>query len=209
MARTGASLPAGSRITDSISPGVIAKFLPSEQVRDVLAETKRTQFACARGRRLRDHPGLVHALFDPRSFALPAGGCAVAARPLGAPQGGRQVGHLAGAQPIGGCAAAPALHRPGWSGRREAHANTDPLGLPSEKQHVSNAAVPAEERTGLSQSFRHWWCLLLGPVKSNFAPIRLVPSIRPNPAGSVLVDGAPAASGTLPTAIPSGNSSTR
>lgn len=41
MARTVASLPAGSRITDYISLGVIAKFFPLERVRDVLAETKR------------------------------------------------------------------------------------------------------------------------------------------------------------------------
>lgn len=41
MARTVASLPAGSRITDYISLGVIAKFFPLERVRAVLAETKR------------------------------------------------------------------------------------------------------------------------------------------------------------------------
>jgi hypothetical protein len=41
MARTVASLPAGSRISDSISLGVIAKFFPLERVRAVLAETGR------------------------------------------------------------------------------------------------------------------------------------------------------------------------
>lgn len=41
MARTVASLPAGSRISDYISLGVIAKFFPLERVREVLAETKR------------------------------------------------------------------------------------------------------------------------------------------------------------------------
>ena len=41
MARTVASLPAGSRVTDYISLGVIAKFFPLEKVREVLAETKR------------------------------------------------------------------------------------------------------------------------------------------------------------------------
>jgi hypothetical protein len=41
MARTVASLPAGSRITDYISLGVIAKFFPAEQVRAVLEQTKR------------------------------------------------------------------------------------------------------------------------------------------------------------------------
>ena len=41
MARTVASLPAGSRVTDYISLGVIAKFFPTDQVRQVLKETKR------------------------------------------------------------------------------------------------------------------------------------------------------------------------
>lgn len=41
MARTVASLPAGSRITDYISLGVIAKFFPLEKVRGVLEQTKR------------------------------------------------------------------------------------------------------------------------------------------------------------------------
>ena len=41
MARTVASLPAGSRITDYISLGVIAKFFPREKVGEVLVETKR------------------------------------------------------------------------------------------------------------------------------------------------------------------------
>jgi len=41
MARTVASLPAGSRITDYISLGVIAKFFPATEVREVLSQTKR------------------------------------------------------------------------------------------------------------------------------------------------------------------------
>jgi hypothetical protein len=41
MARTLAELPAGSRITDYISLGVIAKFIPSEKIHEVLKETKR------------------------------------------------------------------------------------------------------------------------------------------------------------------------
>lgn len=41
MARTVASLPAGSRITDYISLGVIAKFFPLERVREVLIQAKR------------------------------------------------------------------------------------------------------------------------------------------------------------------------
>jgi hypothetical protein len=42
MARTVAALPAGSRITDYISLGVIAKFFPVEKVRGVLEKTGRT-----------------------------------------------------------------------------------------------------------------------------------------------------------------------
>ncbi|MGQ9636146.1 MAG: IS4 family transposase [Bryobacteraceae bacterium] len=41
MARTVASLPAGSRITDYISLGVMTKFFPLQKVREVLIETKR------------------------------------------------------------------------------------------------------------------------------------------------------------------------
>lgn len=52
MARTVASLPAGSRVTDYISLGVIAKFFPLEKVREVLAETER---ASARERDLPAH----------------------------------------------------------------------------------------------------------------------------------------------------------
>jgi hypothetical protein len=42
MARTVAALPVGSRITDYISLGVIAKFFPLEKIREALEETKRT-----------------------------------------------------------------------------------------------------------------------------------------------------------------------
>jgi hypothetical protein len=42
MARTVAALPAGSRITDYISLGVIAKYFPAEKVDAVLQETKRS-----------------------------------------------------------------------------------------------------------------------------------------------------------------------
>lgn len=41
MARTVAALPAGSRITDYISLGVIAKFFPIEKIREILEQTKR------------------------------------------------------------------------------------------------------------------------------------------------------------------------
>lgn len=42
MARTVATLPEGSRITDYISLGVVARFFPREKVDAVLKETKRT-----------------------------------------------------------------------------------------------------------------------------------------------------------------------
>ena len=57
MARTVASLPAGSRISDYISLGVIAKFFPLERVRTVLAETRR---ASVRERDLPAH--VVHCV---------------------------------------------------------------------------------------------------------------------------------------------------
>ena len=41
MARTVAGLPAGSRITDYISLGVIAKFFPLDKIREALEQTKR------------------------------------------------------------------------------------------------------------------------------------------------------------------------
>ena len=41
MARTVGTLPAGSRITDFISLGVITKFFPVEKVREVLKQTNR------------------------------------------------------------------------------------------------------------------------------------------------------------------------
>jgi hypothetical protein len=41
MARTLAELPAGSRVTDYISLGVIAKFFPVEKIHDVLKQTNR------------------------------------------------------------------------------------------------------------------------------------------------------------------------
>lgn len=53
MARTVATLPAGSCIADSISLGVIAKFFPVEKVRQVLTHTKRASF------RERDLPAQV------------------------------------------------------------------------------------------------------------------------------------------------------
>jgi hypothetical protein len=53
MARTLAELPAGSRITDYISRGVIAKFFPVEKIREVLEHTHRASI------RERDLPAQV------------------------------------------------------------------------------------------------------------------------------------------------------
>jgi hypothetical protein len=52
MARTKAELPAGSRITDYISLGVIAKFFPLKKIREILEQTNR---ASARERDLPAH----------------------------------------------------------------------------------------------------------------------------------------------------------
>ena len=53
MARTAAALPAGARITDYVSLGVIAKTFPGRMVHEVLAETDRAS------RRQRDLPAHV------------------------------------------------------------------------------------------------------------------------------------------------------
>jgi len=53
MARTVAALPAGSRITDYISLGVVARFFPVAKVRAVLQETGRASV------RQRDLPAQV------------------------------------------------------------------------------------------------------------------------------------------------------
>src|ERR1700731_708986 len=53
MARTVATLPAGSRISDYISLGVIAKFFPAEKINEVLKQTNRASI------RKRDLPAHV------------------------------------------------------------------------------------------------------------------------------------------------------
>jgi hypothetical protein len=58
MARTLAELPAGSRITDYISLGVIAQFFPVEKIREVLEQTNR---ASIRERDLPAH-GVVYSV---------------------------------------------------------------------------------------------------------------------------------------------------
>ena len=59
MARTVASLPAGSRITDYISLGVIARFFPAETVRAVLQQTGR---ASIRERDLPAHVAVYYVI---------------------------------------------------------------------------------------------------------------------------------------------------
>lgn len=59
MARTVATLPAGSRITDYISLGVIAKFFPAEKVREVLRQTNRES---VRERDLPAHVVVLHVI---------------------------------------------------------------------------------------------------------------------------------------------------
>ena len=53
MARTAATLPAGNRITDFVTVGVIARTFPLDKVREILAETGRAS------RRERDLPAHV------------------------------------------------------------------------------------------------------------------------------------------------------
>ena len=107
MAHTVGTLPTGSRITDYISLGVIAKFFPLENVHETLHQTKRAS------RRERDLPahvvvyyviasGALHALVLSGGVALPAGGSAVAAGSVGHRQGGGQIGDFASPQPAGG-----------------------------------------------------------------------------------------------------------
>jgi hypothetical protein len=106
MARTLAALPAGSRITDYISLGVIAKFFPAEKVRQVLQQTNRDSI------RERDLPAhvvvyyvIALALYMRSSYRevlrCPAGRCAVAAGSFGAIESCRQVRHFAGTKPSG------------------------------------------------------------------------------------------------------------
>lgn len=59
MARTLATLPAGSRISDYISIGVITSFIPAAKVREVLQQTNR---ASVRERDLPAHVVVYHVL---------------------------------------------------------------------------------------------------------------------------------------------------
>lgn len=64
MARTVAELPAGSRITDYISLGVIAKYFPRDKVDAVL---KRTGRASIRERDLPAHVVVYYVIACPAS----------------------------------------------------------------------------------------------------------------------------------------------
>src|SRR5918912_869839 len=59
MARAAAGLPAGIRLSDHISLGVIARAFPAEEVREVLAETGR---ASERQRALPAHVMVYYAI---------------------------------------------------------------------------------------------------------------------------------------------------
>ena len=90
MARTVAALPAGSRITDYISLGVIARFFPAGKVREVLQQTNR---ASIRERDLPAHVVVYYvialALYMRSSYReVPS-------------EGSGQIRHFAGAQPSG------------------------------------------------------------------------------------------------------------
>src|SRR5207302_1677420 len=99
MARTLASLPTGSRVTDYISLGVVSRAIPREKIDSILAETdgqhpaKRTASA-SRGV-LRDRAGAVHALFLSGSTALFARRHPVADQARGNRPGHRQERHFA------------------------------------------------------------------------------------------------------------------
>src|ERR671928_316902 len=90
MARTSAGLPAGVRLGDHVSLGVIARTFPIEEVRRVLAETGK---ASERERDLPAHVMVYYAIAlalytgagtrevlrgHPRGAALPPGGAALA-----------------------------------------------------------------------------------------------------------------------------------
>jgi hypothetical protein len=80
-------------------------FSPSEGRRrpetDRAHQRPRARSARSRSGLLCHRIGAVHALIVPGSVALPAGRSSMAARPFNPDQGGRQVGHIASAQPTG------------------------------------------------------------------------------------------------------------
>src|SRR5512132_585350 len=102
MVRVPAGLPAGIRLSDHISLGVIARTFPAEEVRQVLAETGR---ASERERDLPAHVMVYYAI-------------ALALGRRGGPGGGQER-HLAGPRPPRRGAAA-AFVRAGGAARGDA-----------------------------------------------------------------------------------------
>jgi hypothetical protein len=106
MSRTVATLPEGSRITDYISLGVIAKAFPIAKVHAVL---EATGTASIRQRDLPAHVVVYYvialALYMQSSYRevlrCLLEGRPVAPRSVGDDQGGGQVGHFAGAHAAG------------------------------------------------------------------------------------------------------------
>ena len=114
MARTVATLPAGARITDYISLGVITKTFPLTTVRAVLAASGK---ASLRERDLPAHVVMYYvialALYMQASYRevlrCLLEGLQWRRDPSVLLQGGGQVGHLASAHParLGSCAPTP------------------------------------------------------------------------------------------------------
>src|SRR3954449_8785443 len=94
MAGIPAGLPAGVRLSDHISLGVIARAVPPERVRQVLLETgkaseRERDLPAGAGDGLLCHcPGALHGVEHARGTALPAGGAALAVGRRGGPGGG-------------------------------------------------------------------------------------------------------------------------
>src|SRR5437763_7115391 len=105
MARTLASLPTGSRVTDYISLGVVSRAIPREKIDSILASTGK---ASVRQRELPAHLVVYYvialALYmqsSSGSAALLAGRHPVADQARGNRAGHRQERHFASALPSG------------------------------------------------------------------------------------------------------------
>ena len=114
MARTVATLPAGSRITDYISLGVIAKFFPIEKIEEILKQTKR---ASVRERDLPAHVVVYYvialALYMHSSYRevlrCLLEGVQWLLRPSASIKVAGQIGHFSGAKSTGGGASEKAV----------------------------------------------------------------------------------------------------
>jgi Insertion element 4 transposase N-terminal len=128
MARTIAALPAGSRITDYISLGVIAKFFPLQKIQEILQQTRR---ASVRERDLPAHVVVYYVIalaLYMRSWYREVLRCLLEGVPwlmhpsAGIKVGGRQIGHLTSAEPARMGTREKTVCRRGGSDRGEAHA---------------------------------------------------------------------------------------